>query len=210
MEEDRWGCRGQAGVQGNLCYEISRHNDKHNKYKDQLVESSVSMMGLLMYQRCMFGNHDVVLKEVDPQLVEHAFGWTKIIRGRAVTVMDEPFVSKAVENYFAAIDPYFAREVRKRMVKSSPIEQGCMFERFMMKVFSETFNTRSLPEWPHQPPISYMCPALVGKVEIVGWREPGLEQGTTHAMMSMEEFMNQPATTCLSRHFSSPSPTRRD
>lgn len=35
-----------------------------------------------------------------------------------------------------------------------------------------------------------MCPALVGKVEIVGWKEPGLEQGTTHAVMSMEEFMD--------------------
>ncbi|KAF9079378.1 hypothetical protein BGX23_004232 [Mortierella sp. AD031] len=109
----------------------------------------------------MFGNYDLVLKEVDPQLVEHAFGRIKIIKGHAVTVMDEPFVSKAVENYFAAIDPYFAREVRKRMVKSTAIEQGCVFERFMMKVF-----------------------------KIVGWREPGLEQGTTHAMMSMEEFMD--------------------
>ncbi|KAK3806213.1 MAG: hypothetical protein J3R72DRAFT_499657 [Linnemannia gamsii] len=59
--------------------------------------------------------------------------------------MDEPFVSKAVENYFAAIGPYFAKEVRK---------------------------------------------PLVGKVEIVGWKEPGLEQGTTHAMMSMKEFMD--------------------
>jgi hypothetical protein len=136
----------------------------------------------------MFGNHDLVLKEVDPQLVEHAFGRIKIIRGRAVTVMDESFVSKAIENYFAAIDPYFAREVRKRMVKSSPIEQGCVFELFMMMVFSETFNTRSLFEWT--PPISDMYPALVGKVETVGWREPGLEQGTTHAMMSMEEFMD--------------------
>ncbi|KAK3804818.1 MAG: hypothetical protein J3Q66DRAFT_408006 [Benniella sp.] len=35
-----------------------------------------------------------------------------------------------------------------------------------------------------------MWPALVRKVEIVGWRDPGLEQGTTHAMMSMEEFMD--------------------
>ncbi|KAF9315395.1 hypothetical protein BG006_003763, partial [Podila minutissima] len=69
------------------------------------------MLGLLLYQRCMFGNHDLVFKEVDPQLVEHAFGRIRIISGgHAVTVMDEPFVSKAVENYFAAIDPYFARE----------------------------------------------------------------------------------------------------
>ncbi|KAF9153295.1 hypothetical protein BGX21_005135 [Mortierella sp. AD011] len=65
-----------------------------------------------------------------------------------------------------------------------------MFERLMMKVFSETFNTLPLSQWPHQPPISEMCPALVGKVEIVGWREPGLEQGTTHDMISMEEFMD--------------------
>ncbi|KAF9972814.1 hypothetical protein BGZ73_003998 [Actinomortierella ambigua] len=140
--------------------------------------------------RCMFGNHDLVLNEVDPQLVEHAFGRIKIIRGQAVTVMDEPFVSKAIENYFSAIDPYFAREVRKCMVNATPIEQGCVFERFMMKVFSETFNTRPLSEWPHQPPISVMCPALAGTVEIVGWREPGLEQGTAHAMMSMEDFMD--------------------
>ncbi|KAG9062119.1 hypothetical protein KI688_006845 [Linnemannia hyalina] len=180
--EDRLVSWAHRNIKGNLCYEISRLHDKHNKYKDQLVEAIDSMLGLLMYQRCMFGIHDLVLKEVDPQLVEHAFGRIKIIRGRAVTVMDEPFVSKAAENYFAAIDPYFAREVRKRM--------GCVLERFMMKVFSETFNTRPLSEWPHQPPISDMCPALVGKVEIVGWREPGLEQGTTHAMMSMEEFMD--------------------
>ncbi|KAF9922893.1 hypothetical protein BGZ67_010221, partial [Mortierella alpina] len=177
-------------IKGNLCYEILRVQDKQNKYKELHLESIDNMLGLLMYQRCMFGNHDLVLKEVNPQLVEHAFGRIKIIRGHAVTVMDEPFVSLAVQHYFAAIDPYFAREVRKRMVKSSASEQGCVFERFMMKVFSETFNTRPLSKWPHQPAISEMCPALVGKVEIVGWKEPGLEQGTTHAMMSMEEFMD--------------------
>ncbi|KAF9307709.1 hypothetical protein BG003_000340 [Podila horticola] len=35
-----------------------------------------------------------------------------------------------------------------------------------------------------------MCSALVGKVEIVGWKDPGLEQGTTHWSMSMEDFMD--------------------
>lgn len=29
-----------------------------------------------------------------------------------------------------------------------------------------------------------MCAALVGKVETVGWKEPGLEQGTTHNNIS--------------------------
>ncbi|KAI8348362.1 hypothetical protein B0O80DRAFT_502030 [Mortierella sp. GBAus27b] len=206
--EDRLVAWAHRHIKGNLCYEISRLHDKHNKHKDQLVESIDSMLGLLMYQRCIFGNHDIVLEEVDPQLVEHAFGRIKIIQGHAVTVMDEPFVSKAVENYFAATDPYFVREVRRRVVKSSPIEQGCVFERFMMKVFSETLNTRPLSNWPHQPLISDMCPALVGKVEIVGWREPELEQGTTHGMMSMGEFMDVHVNHQSTRN-NMPSPNRR-
>lgn len=35
-----------------------------------------------------------------------------------------------------------------------------------------------------------MCAALDGKVEVVGWKDPGLEQGTTHKRMSMEDFMD--------------------
>ncbi|KAF9949957.1 hypothetical protein BGZ65_006950, partial [Modicella reniformis] len=61
--EDRLVSWSNRHIKGNLCYEISRLNDKHNKYKDQLAESINSMLGLLMYQRCMFGNHDLVLKE---------------------------------------------------------------------------------------------------------------------------------------------------
>ncbi|KAF9968233.1 hypothetical protein BGZ73_000206, partial [Actinomortierella ambigua] len=188
--EDMLVSWANRSIKGNLCHEICRLSSKYNNHKDQLEDSIDNMLGLLMYQRCMFGNHDLVLKEVDPQLVEHAFGRIKIFSGHAVTVMDEPFVSKAVENYFTANDPYFAREVQKRMVKSPLIEQGLLFERFMMSVFSETFKTRPLSEWQHEPKISEMCPALVGTVEIVGWKEPGLEQGATPAMMSMEEFMN--------------------
>ncbi|KAF9578497.1 hypothetical protein BGW38_005666, partial [Lunasporangiospora selenospora] len=77
--EDRLVSWANRHIKGNLCYEINRLHDKHNKYKDQLVESIDSMLGLLMYQRCMFGSHDLILKEVDPQLVEHAFGRIKII-----------------------------------------------------------------------------------------------------------------------------------
>ncbi|KAG9062135.1 hypothetical protein KI688_006467 [Linnemannia hyalina] len=58
---------------------------------DQLVETIDSMLALLMYQRCMFGDHNLVLKEVDPQLVEHAFGRVNIIQSHAVTEMDEAF-----------------------------------------------------------------------------------------------------------------------
>ncbi|KAF9546604.1 hypothetical protein EC957_009527 [Mortierella hygrophila] len=75
--EDRLVSWAHRQIKGNLCYEISHLHDKHNKHKDQLVESIGSMLGLLMYQRCVFGNHNLVLKEVDPQLVEHAFGRIK-------------------------------------------------------------------------------------------------------------------------------------
>lgn len=121
-------------------------------------------------------------------------------QSRAVTALDKPFVSRAVENYIAR-DPYFKKETRQQMrLSTSGADQGSMFEHFMKSVFSETFNTRPLSEWPHHPPISEMCEALVGKVEIVGWRDPGLEQGMTHKNMSMEEFMDAHVNHQLTRN----------
>ncbi|KAK5808570.1 hypothetical protein F5H01DRAFT_416462 [Linnemannia elongata] len=60
MEEDNRRCRGQAGILDTsapkaIC--ATRYFAKLNKYRDQLVESIDSMQCLLMYQRCMFGNH---------------------------------------------------------------------------------------------------------------------------------------------------------
>ncbi|KAG0220136.1 hypothetical protein BGW42_007799, partial [Actinomortierella wolfii] len=81
-------------------------------------------------------------------------------------------------------------ELKTLMDRSDAAAKGNLFERYMMTVFSETFKTRPLSDWPHQPSILSMCPDLEGDVEIVGWRDPGLLQGTTHAMMSMEEFMD--------------------
>ncbi|KAI1302691.1 hypothetical protein EDD11_005567 [Mortierella claussenii] len=188
--EDRLASWAHRDIKGNLCNEIQRLHAKYNKYSDQLVDSIDNILGLLLYQRCMFGEAKLVLKDAEPQLVEHAFGRIRIISGRAVTALDEPFVSKAVENYFVATDPYFRKAIQRNMLSSaSAPSQGSTFEYYMMNVFSQTFNTRPLSKWPYQPPIAEMCPALVGKVEIVGWKEPGLEQGTTHKSMLMEEFM---------------------
>ncbi|KAF9085402.1 hypothetical protein BGX29_001963 [Mortierella sp. GBA35] len=124
-------------------------------------------------------------------MVEHAFGRIKIILGHPVTVLDEPFVSKAAENYFISKDPYFKEETQPfmRSLPSAP-DQGRLFEPFMMSAFVETFNLRPLSDWMHTPTITDMCQALGGKVEIVGWREPGLEQGTTRKNISMDEFMD--------------------
>jgi len=76
------------------------------------------------------------------------------------------------------------------MDRTDAAAQGNIFERYMMIIFSQTFKSHRLSDWPHQPPILEMCPDLDGEVEIVGWREPALLQGTTHAAMSMEEFMD--------------------
>lgn len=176
-------------IKGNLCYEFRRLHDKCNKHSDELVDSIDNILGLLLYQRCMFGEDKLLLNQADPQLVERALGRIKIIQGHAITAMDEPFVSKAVENYYVAVDPYFKKAIRRRMQSTAAQDQGCLFESFMMTVLNETFKTRPLSEWPHQPPISEMCAALVGNVEIVGWREPGLEQGTKDNM-EMEDFMD--------------------
>lgn len=99
-----------------------------------------------MYDRCMFGDHTLVLDQVDPLLVEWTFGRTKVIHGRAVAVLDAPFVSKAVENYFIATDPSFKKIIRQRMLSSTASDQGSVFGQFMMSVFSETFNTRPLSD----------------------------------------------------------------
>ncbi|KAG0196539.1 hypothetical protein BGX28_010002 [Mortierella sp. GBA30] len=189
--EDKLVSWEHRNIKGNLCYELRRIHDKCNKYSDQFVKSIDNILSLLFYKRCMFGIDEVVLNQAAPEFVEHAFGRIKVLGGKAVTVIDEPFVSKAVENFFVATDPYFKKAVRRQMrLSTSAPDLGTMFEHFMMSVFSETFHKRPLSEWPHQPPISEMCAALVGNVEIVGWREPGLEQGTTHKMMPMEEFMD--------------------
>jgi len=70
----------------------------------------------------MLGVDRFILKDAESQLAERAFSWIEIIvQGQAVTVMDEPFVSKSVEHYFVAMDRHF-KEVRKRMVKSTAFE----------------------------------------------------------------------------------------
>ncbi|KAF9271066.1 hypothetical protein BGZ68_004303, partial [Mortierella alpina] len=84
----------------------------------------------------------------------------------------------------------FQEALKELMDRTGAASQGNIFEQYMMNVFSETFKSRRLSDWPHLPPISEMCPDLVGEVEIVGWREPALLKGTTHESMSMGEFMD--------------------
>ena len=192
--EDKLVAWEHRAIKSNLCGELERLHQKHqDPRRNKLVKSAetvLDILGFYFYRRCFWGEHTLELGSVNASLVESAFGRMKIIKNEAVTVVDEPFVFKAVENYFNATDPGLQVELKSLMDRSDAAAKGNLFERYMMTVFSETFKARRLSEWPHQPSILSMCPALGGEVEIVGWREPGLLQGTTHAMMSMEEFMD--------------------
>ncbi|KAF9178381.1 hypothetical protein BGZ51_007824 [Haplosporangium sp. Z 767] len=189
--EDKLVSWSNRDVKGNLCYELHRLHEKCNKNSEQLQDSVESILGLLLYRRCMFGDEKLELDQAMPELVERAFGRIKVVGRHVMTVLDEPFVMKAVENYFSAKDPYFRKEIQRRMqLSDSASDHGNTWEYMMMSVFSETFKERPLSEWPHEPPISEMCAALVGDIEIVGWKELGLEQGTSFKHMSMEEFMD--------------------
>ncbi|KAG9319369.1 hypothetical protein KVV02_000942 [Mortierella alpina] len=189
--EDRLVSWEHRTIKGNLCHELNRLHQKHKGVRrDKSVKSVLDILGFYFYRRCFWSENTLEIDSVNAALVERAFGRIKIVNKEAVTVVDEPFVFKAVSNFFTATDPGFQVALKELMDRTEAAAQRNIFEQYMMSVFSETFKLRRLSDWPHQPAISEMCPALVGEVEIVGWREPALLKGTTHKMMSMEEFMD--------------------
>ncbi|KAF9122844.1 hypothetical protein BG015_005456, partial [Linnemannia schmuckeri] len=90
---------------GNLCNEIVR---LEREYRGNLsifkeLRTVEEVLGLLFFQRYMFGADKFVLQEAVPELVERDFGRIKTVDGVARTVLDEPFVLKAAENYFKTL-----------------------------------------------------------------------------------------------------------
>ncbi|KAF8931608.1 hypothetical protein BGZ47_011753 [Haplosporangium gracile] len=165
-------------IKGNLCRELDRLDQKHkHARRDKSVKTVLDILGFYFYRRCFRGEHALEVDSVNASLVERSFGRIKIVDHKAVTIVDEPFVFKAVENYFTATGPGFQTALRELMDRTDAAAQGNIFERYMMTVFSETFRSRRLSDWPHQPPIGEMCSDLIGEVDIVGWKEPALLQG---------------------------------
>ncbi|KAF9119536.1 hypothetical protein BGX30_003775 [Mortierella sp. GBA39] len=175
------------GEQGNLCNEIVR---LENKYRENLLifkerRTMEEVLGLLLFQRYMFGADKLVLQEAVPELVEHTFGHIKIVDGVTRTVIDEPFVLKAVENYFKMRDSSFMKTLEYWVLQSDKAQaHGYAWELMMMNVLAETFKTRALSDWPHEPSISTQCAV------IVGLDEQGLQRGISHEHISMEDFMD--------------------
>ncbi|KAF9271747.1 hypothetical protein BGZ88_005674, partial [Linnemannia elongata] len=213
--EDKLVAWEHRTIKGNLCRELDRLDQKHKDARhDKSVKTVLYILGFYFYRRCFRGEHTLEVDSVNASLVERAFGRIKIIDHSAVTVVDEPFVFKAMEHcahhsrilrhclsylklrrrftrtYFNATDPGLQVDLKSLMDRPDAAAKGNLFERYMMAVFSETFKTRRLSDGSHQPPILSMCPDLAGEVEIVGWKDPCLLQGATHERMSMEEFMD--------------------
>ncbi|KAG0257675.1 hypothetical protein BGZ95_005158 [Linnemannia exigua] len=136
--EDKLVAWEHRTIKGNICRELDRLDQKH---KDARRD-----------KRCFRGEHTLEVDSVNASLVECAFGRIKIIDHSAVTIVDEPFVFKAMENYFTATDPGFQTALKELMDRTDAAAQGNIFERYMMSVFSETFKSRRLSDCPHQPP----------------------------------------------------------
>ncbi|KAF9111603.1 hypothetical protein BGX30_007556, partial [Mortierella sp. GBA39] len=148
------------------------------------------VLGLLLFQRYMFGADKLVLKDAVPELVERAFGRIKIVDGDARTVLDEPFALKAAENYFRMLDSDFMETTDFWMQETNNASaQGFAWELMMMSVLTEAFKASAFSDWSHEPKISSLCAALEGNAEIVGLDGQGFQRGITHEHITMEEFM---------------------
>lgn len=116
--------------------------------------------------------------------------WSTHLVGSISSMLDELFVSKAVENYF-----FFNRSILQvgDPAADATIDFGSESWNYVWTLHDECFQ-RDVPEASFirvtaLAPISKMCAALVSKVHIVGWKEPELKQGMTHKVMSKEELI---------------------
>ncbi|KAK5799406.1 hypothetical protein F5H01DRAFT_418077 [Linnemannia elongata] len=179
--------------QGNLCHEIVR---LENKYRESLsickeLRTVEVVLGVLLFQRYMFGADKLVLQEAVPKLVERAFGRIKIVDGAARTFLEEPFVLKAAENYFKEKDSGFMKTTEWWVQQSDRAQaHGYAWELMMMSVLTEAFKTRAFSDWPNEPSILFQCEELAGTAVIVGLDEHGLQRGISYEHISMKEFMD--------------------
>ncbi|KAG9063839.1 hypothetical protein KI688_003951 [Linnemannia hyalina] len=172
-----------CGKQGNLCHEIVRSENRYlaNLSNFKEFRTLEEVLGLLLFQRHMFGVGRLVLREAIPELVERAFGRIKIIDGVARTVLDEPFMRDS--DFMKTMESWVQQSDRAQA-------HGYAWKLMMMSVLIEAFKTRAFSEWPHEPPILSQYANLAGTVVIVGLYEQELQRGISHEHISMEEFMD--------------------
>lgn len=138
----------------------------------------------------MFGANKLVLQDAVPELMEHALGTIKIIDGVVWTVLDEPFVLKAAENYFKEQDTDFM-EIMEWWIQQLNKAQAHRYAwgLMMMNALTKAFKTRALCDWPNDPSVLSQCTELAGNADIVGLDEQDRQRGTSYEHISMEDFM---------------------
>lgn len=100
-----------------------------------------------------------------PELVERAFDRIKIVDGAVRTVLDEPFVLKAAENYFKMLDPGFMKTVESWVQHSDKAQvHGYARELMMIYVLTEAFRTRDSQSGHSNP----RFPVFVRKAPEIG------------------------------------------
>ncbi|KAF9176476.1 hypothetical protein BGZ50_000587, partial [Haplosporangium sp. Z 11] len=175
---------------GNLCGELERLETKMAQHPEQFtsVSSIREILGLYLFRYSLLDAAEIVL-ENEAQLVEAAFGRIKIFGGAARTVLDEPFVLKATNNYFREKDPSLISASERAMLHSDNASvHGNMWEAMMPPVFVETFKKLPLSSWPLLTKDS-LPERLVGHVAIVGYNEQESKLVISHRTITMQDFM---------------------
>ncbi|KAF9346583.1 hypothetical protein BGX26_001887 [Mortierella sp. AD094] len=135
---------------GNLCGELIRLEIKMTEHPEYFrdLPSIWDALALFLFRYNLLDETEIVL-ENDAHLIEAAFGRIKLFGGMARTVLDEPFVLKAVKAFFQERDPLLLDAAERAMLHSTtPSVHGNMWETCMPPVFIETFKNRPLSSWP--------------------------------------------------------------
>ncbi|KAG0208803.1 hypothetical protein BGX28_000346 [Mortierella sp. GBA30] len=93
--EDKLVAWEHRTIKGNLCGELDRLDQKHkDARRDKSVKTVLEILGFYFYRRCFRGENTLEIDNVNASLVERAFGRIKIVNHNAITVVDEPFISR--------------------------------------------------------------------------------------------------------------------
>ncbi|KAK3835433.1 MAG: hypothetical protein JOS17DRAFT_846231 [Linnemannia elongata] len=180
-------------LQGNICHEILRLENRYRKNLSisKAFRTVVDVLRLLLFQRYMFGANKLVLQGAVPELMNRALSRIKIVDVVARTVLDEPFVLKAAEEFFTMRDTGFM-ETMEWWIKQSDRAQahGYAWEVMMMSILTEDFKTRAFSDWPHNPSIPSHCEKLAVNAKIVGLNEQESQRRISYEHISMENFMD--------------------
>ncbi|KAF8924462.1 hypothetical protein BGZ47_004000, partial [Haplosporangium gracile] len=175
---------------GNLCGELKRLESKMIEHPDLFKDlSSIrNTLALFLFRYTLLDVTEIVLQN-EAHLIEAAFGRIKLFEGVARTVLDEPFVLKAVKAFFHESDPLLLADAERAVLHSTNASvHGNMWETCMPPVFIETFKNRPLSSWPLLAN-NTLSESLAGDVTIVGYTDQQSElvisnnNITTHAFM---------------------------